>query len=884
MSEYGIKILNYSCGSIYEVAQGVRYKYDTTPAMLTNSLFKDFITANGLKVWKEESTRDIICINFDYGSRTFKQEITHIDNLIRQNIDKGIELKKTGLKYQRRENYDERCRLVKLKKQALANKDKYVQKTKNELREDFYVNGVDIKYPKFNKKKQVAGYETVHYKMLYRTPGKAKKGSCMFIKASLYNKTHNYLTMGIKMPKHNAPIVEIGAYSSLVTSTIEDKVKIEPENILILKDVDSFFETNVISIETDADKHCMAVPKENYRVKNTLFDGQALIDESVFPPDANGYILLRQHFFKAAAFCTKIQKYFRDYFGEKYDTATVVDMWGNTHMAKDIKMITTENAIKWIKFKGITYEYWCKKVWDNEAFFGIVKTAHPSKLGNKQRMSYQMVNALDINTIDNVLADSKEYISLLKNDNNAFLDYLKKKADYYNDYEVLVALCEHNPDFLRCDYFLERKTNIICRYLEDMKCGHIIQNADNLVIVGNPYGMLMHSVGEDALQDPTFSQEDNCIQCYTARFNDGEYLAEFRSPFNSRNNLGYLHNHYHEYFDKYFNLGRLIIVVNMIGTDFQDMNNGSDQDSDSLYVTNNPAIVEHAKYCYQHYPTIVNNIPKEKNIYDNKIINYATIDNKLAAAQKDIGQSSNLAQICLSYSYSDDNEKLNGYICILACLAQCAIDNAKRSFDVNISEEIKRIKDDINLKQNGYPAFWKNIRRDLNTSLINHKLTCPMNEVNKIKIQRLPNSDVIPINELFINYKNNETYKTSKAVEKLIEKYINEFIESRVVTRKNNSSYSYNEDMTQWSLLLHSCYDDLINDIRKITLPNKYIGLMSWLINRAFVITPGVKRKANEMESKLNKNRATLLNVLYRLNPKMLLKCFVSGRYNENDI
>lgn len=670
MGEYGIKILNYSCGSIYEVNQGVRYKYDTTPAMLTNSLFKDYICANGLKVWKEESTRDIICINFDYGSRTYEQEITHIDNLIRKNIETGVELKKSGLKYQVRENNNERLGLIRLKKQAIANKSKYVRKSKTELREDFYVNGVDIRYPKFNKHKQVIGYDTIHYKMLYRTPGKAKKGSCMFIKASLYKKAHAFLTMGIKLPKHNAPIVEIGAYSSLVTSTIEDKIRIEPENILVLKDVDSFFNTNVISVEIDANKHCVAVPKENYRVKNTLFDGQALIDESIFPPDANGYILLRQHFCKMAAFCTRIQTYFKDYFGDTYDTAVVTDMWGNQHLAKDIKLITTDNAMKWLKWKDITYEYWCSKVWENEAFFGIVKTAHPSKLGDKQRMSYQMVNALDMDHMDEVLTDSKQYITKLKTDNNVFLDYLRHNNNYSNDYEVLVALCEHNPEFMRCDYFLERKSKIISRYLRDMKCGHIIQNADNLVIVGSPYAMLMHSVGEDCLQDPTFQLEDDCIQCYTERFEDGEYLAEFRSPFNSRNNLGYLHNTYHPYWDKYFIFGKQIIAINLIGTDFQDRNNGSDQDSDGLYVTNNSAIVEHAKHCYSNYSTVVNNIPKEKNIYDNALLNFAKIDNKLAAAQKDIGQSSNLAQVCLSYSYNDDNPKLKDYICILAVLAQ----------------------------------------------------------------------------------------------------------------------------------------------------------------------------------------------------------------------
>ena len=73
MSEYGIKINNYTAGSIFEVSQGVRFKYDFTPAMLTNSLFKDFLMENGLKLWKEESTRDIICIDYGYGSCSYKE-------------------------------------------------------------------------------------------------------------------------------------------------------------------------------------------------------------------------------------------------------------------------------------------------------------------------------------------------------------------------------------------------------------------------------------------------------------------------------------------------------------------------------------------------------------------------------------------------------------------------------------------------------------------------------------------------------------------------------------------------------------------------------------------------------------------------------------------
>lgn len=574
MSEYGIKILNYMAGSIWGVSQGTRYAYDTTPAMLTNSLFLDYMKENGLKIYKGVSTRDIICIDFQYGSRTFKDEMKHLKNLA---VKARLEYKKAkgqGHKIQINKAHRKRKHIEQLYRQALQNEDKYTKKTKEELRIEYYTNGVDIKYPKYNKKTGEWDNEIIHYEMLYRSPGKAKKGSCMFIRKSLYNKAHKFLTMGIKIPKKNSPVVEIGAYQSLITSSIEGKIKIPPKDILVLKDVDSFFNTNVISIEIDENKHCKSVPKENYEVCNTIFDGQALIDESIFPTWGDGYVLLRQHFFKAAAFCAKIQTFFKDYFGDDYDTATVTDMWGNKHLAKDIKLITTDQATKWIKFKGITYEYWSEKVHELSDEFGIVKTAHQSKMGDMQRMSYQMVNAMSVDIMDDVLSDTREYIQKLKNDDETFFEFLQRNANFMSDYEVLLALCRHNPEFVKSDYFRERRKIIIANYLLDIKTGHIVQNGDNLVIVGSPYAMLLHSVGENVLNDPTFKTEDGTVQCYTARFEDGEYLAEFRSPFNSCHNLGYLHNRHHPIWDKYFNLGKQIIAVNMIHTDFQDRNNG----------------------------------------------------------------------------------------------------------------------------------------------------------------------------------------------------------------------------------------------------------------------------------------------------------------------
>lgn len=48
---------------------------------------------------------------------------------------------------------------------------------------------------------------------------------------------------------------------------------------------------------------------------------------------------------------------------------------------------------------------------------------------------------------------------------------------------------------------------------------------------------------------------------------------------------------------------------------------------------------------------------------------FAKADNALAAAQLAIGESSNLAQICLTYTYNYNDEKYNDYVCILAVMA-----------------------------------------------------------------------------------------------------------------------------------------------------------------------------------------------------------------------
>lgn len=157
---------------------------------------------------------------------------------------------------------------------------------------------------------------------------------------------------------------------------------------------------------------------------------------------------------------------------------------------------------------GISYDYWCEKVNACDNLFGIVKTAHESKLGNTQKMSYQMVNSLDINTMDEVMDTTQQYVNLLARDNNAFFDYLERNVNYANDFEVLLFLCKNNPEFFRSEYFRERKNTILKSLVLSLKSGKILNNADNMTIVGSPYAMLTYAVtgvDADADNDKTFS-------------------------------------------------------------------------------------------------------------------------------------------------------------------------------------------------------------------------------------------------------------------------------------------------------------------------------------------------------------------------------------------
>lgn len=616
-----------------------------------------------------------------------------------------------------------------------------------------------------------------------------------------------------------------------------------------------------------------------------------------------------------------IKLFFQDWckkHGYNFDTHQIQDMFGNWHYLKDIKIITTDNSIKWKKFIDLmggtiesAYSYWCNRIYADGDIWGIVKTDHKSKLGELQQLSYQMINTLPCSKEDvkKIAQISIDYVELLKKDNNEFEKYLRNNSNEINHYEMLADLYNQNHDFCNSKWFREEKKKIISNYVSRLRKGKILVNGDNLTVFGNPYALLLYSVGEDWQNDPTLRKEDGCIQCYTNRFLNGEYLAAFRSPHNSPNNICYMHNVYSDELQKYFEFSPNIIAINCIETDIQDRANGMDEDSDFMLFTNHDTIVECAKKCYKEYPTIVNALKESGITYNNTMTDYSIMDNKLASSKMGIGWSSNLAQLAMTYYWTEKSNKepdknklkeLYDNFIILSVLAQVIIDGCKREYEIIGEDEIKRISklpsmkliqkvESCNGKSNNvkcdFPLFMiytkevKHIKdgkelpfEDVNKKKekikgrINYNLQCPMNWLEEWldKIQGSSTSDTIPTENFFIKMNGKPNNRQMSKIRTLIEKY-DLFAKSIYISESN-------EEIILEKLIEES--NLLLDELKKIKIGNIIT------INRLIETALGLERGVGTSKKLLGINtRYTrkILNYLYKMDKDRFLINFKSA-------
>jgi hypothetical protein len=794
--------------------------------------------------------------------------------------------------------------------------------------------------------------------MLMRSPGKAKKGECIFIRDEIYDKAIKYLTMGlhniindksVKNPDMKFKIVELSAYQTLTTATAIGYINIPLENILVLKDEEVYTEPMkavVVSVaektylkehsvldfdaphteelinkkgytfdaskETDKltpieksnealkrngirvnnkyphkivseteykRKECVAEETNNMKIKNILWDGMGLIDESIFPLDMEGFIYCRSHFFKSCLFRGNIQDFFRDYCvdnGLDYSSYNLenVDMFGRKLKLPDIKAVITDKSLKWLKFIDImggteqkAFKYYKNYMNKHNDYFAIVKTAHSSKLGDMQLMTYQISNSqptTDKGILTKIVKNAVDKCNKMKRDDNEYLKYLDDNKNAFNINEVMLELIKWNPDFLESEFYRNKKSKDISKLKANYKWGRLPQEGDNLTIMDNPIAMLLKVFGENPLKEGCFYVVEDGVQCYTTRFKENERLAAYRSPHNSPNNIIHLYNVYPEKIVKYFpKIGKNVIVFNAIGTDTQARLSGHDVDSDFVYVTNQKELVDLARKAYCEYPTIINGISeKGASDYCFSLEDYARMDSQIADAQESIGTSTDTAQLALSYYYDGGmkDTDLKDCFIILSVIAQISIDLAKKDFDFDVVSEIRRIRNLPCMLQKVVPQFFAGIKKDRTNKTFEKNITikrlnCPMDIM----------ADIIDNN--VIKYADSLKHKALRTL-------LNPNVKGKGNRQKRNKVIGLAEEYKK--------YVDWINLNKKNMDDSTLLAVRNRAINRFLnkannnldqeTVMLLVSYAIWESNSDI---QATIFNFLYQTNKEKFLNCFI---------
>lgn len=619
-------------------------------------------------------------------------------------------------------------------------------KTVADLRRDLYVNGFKLENGKT-------------YKVYKRSTSKSRKGEITFINEKLYSEMISWSRMGIDVSSEETiNLAGLTAYQSLLSSSIEKTIQINPENILLIKDQFSTFKSDV-NIVSYVNGHLESNPVNNYEITNNLTDGQVLLDKEYFS-EGHTYYQLRNHFFKCASFKTDIQQFMQDNVPNdiEYEDWELTDMFGNEITAKDVKMICTPSTLKALKFAWIKgsekemYDYWKELIADEGAIFGVCKWDKPSKHGDKiHQLSYQMFNSLNMDKDDvhQITEWERQYIKSLKDDDAAFIDYIRKESNAINSNEMFAELAEWNPDFTHTEIFRKFRSREVHNYVEKVRSGKVHLEGDYCTILMNPDLMLWAAIGK--LKEMKDKSELKGWQVHTKLFDYGDELVGFRSPHNSPANTMVLNNVDSDFYNKYFDLSKNILVINGTDVPIQDKANGCDMDGDTFAVfKNDDTLLKLAKDA-QRYRVPVLNVVSKPNEYKLTNVDMATVDTALAKSQRLIGQVTNSAQLLLSvYWNGNKDKKLMDKIDRLVSLSTVAIDLAKKNVDIKIESEINHCLNGLKYKQtkvkgekgesikvDAIPLFFKYVKSDEKKKYHHTKYDTPMDLLIK-EMDNLP--------------------------------------------------------------------------------------------------------------------------------------------------
>ncbi len=584
--------------------------------------------------------------------------------------------------------------------------------------------------------------ERIHYVRYKRSAGMGRENKCIFIREDMQKKMLKWGTLTDKYPSTNKllkkykvtlndDMVSAEAYGALSLSSLEEMLHLDISNILFMKDVCCEIHAKGTEVKTDADGNIKTEVRTD-RVENNLFDGEALLDESVFEEcgrKSKGMMLLRNRYFKSCAFNTKLQQWFTD------NEITDISQLNGITLATDIsqiKMIVTESSLKFCKMLESAVDdfeakvrFWAEWLGDDGCNFGIVKSEKPTHYlgGSLVRTNYQMLNTLNLSdeNAKQLLQPMTDLKNSIRNDSNFFRCFLpefynrnddtedtddeieyydeKKQPDIYGYKDQLVgSILEVCPDFSKTRMYQNFRSDRISRINDDIKRGRLLVHGTNAVLFGNGYEFLKRAIS----QNPGFKivrKDLGQSSIYCSFFKDGKKLLGIRSPHITMGNVLVLPNKWSEEY-RYFNLTDQIVCVNARNSNIQHILNGADYDSDTMLLTDNEILVNGGRFSWKNFPTPINRLSYEKakksltqidiEIGKNKIGEIVNLSQKFNCIlwtmvfQRDI----------LPFPFSDEYaaDKVYEYCAILEVLSNTEIDKAKRIYKVDAEKELRKLQ------------------------------------------------------------------------------------------------------------------------------------------------------------------------------------------------
>lgn len=792
----------------------------------------------------------------------------------------------SGIKFYYKEKRDRLKKTLKNRPRKKINIIRYNNFNKlntRELREKLYKEGFIMD-----------GKRYVRFK---RSGGASRVGKCLFINEKLYKKIMKWSYMGLEYKENEKmDLASMEAYISLTTSSIIDIIKINPKNILLIDDYESKFNDVLMATEWDDVKQELLTRKREVEVSNSIWDGQSLLDKSVF--DDNGYsdkgfILTRNRFFKSACFNCDIQKFFKD-----NNITDVSQLNGLTHAEKieDIKMITTPSSIKFLKMakehkkfkvkgkydKYKAFEYWCENVEDS---FGVVKYEKPPhNLHEMVSTHYQLINTLPL-TKDDVkalLGQTLDYIGLIKNDVSVFKyhlgitldndnetgyldDNIVNNFDFTDSNKLIYDLLKINDDFVKTKAIKKFRANMIEAYKNNLRKGHILVNGNYSVLCGNGYEMLLSSIG-------MFDGQSNLgtDEAYNLSMEFDKEVIGIRSPHVTMGNIWVFTNKYNKYLNDYFNDSKYIIHVNSINNNLLERLSGADFDSDQILISDNKILVDSAKKIYGKFLVPTDFTPKKAVSRHNTIDDKIDLDIK--TSKNLIGEIINMSQILNSeywdrVSKGQDVTGLYELISQLDVMSCIEIDKAKKESIVNATKELKKIRES-QWMQKGIisrnkvkrvvmcrPLFFKYVGEGKDYKFV--KKETPMDYLQMVIDENIPrvskSESDLNFLDLFVNKttkKANHT-KVNRILDKVI-KFNNEI--TSLFAKEINV-----EDRTRYRNIKK---ERIISEIKKMKVDELIL----------LTILKRLNNEGKDKYSNLRKSYLTILNIIYNAHKECFLK------------